>query len=278
MAVSFLTFCRRQAQLRRLTDFIGSRLDDYDLRLEDLAEVACLSPAQLLRVYQPRVGEAPMQTLRRLRLQRAYEQLAQPLAPSITQVAFSAGYDSNAAFSHAFRRHFGCAPRAIRRAETPTLARLPRPELLLLPEVKAWQFRYTGAYRENGHYKARLAWLCLGAGGGRWRGWRLNDRDHPFCEDDRQHVDLCHFVPYVQQPNSIREADLVTRPGGLYAAVQINPADRERYLAQLPDLLRADYGCTLTEQPSIERDLHIRDFRAPQDRRIVLYVPVALLK
>lgn len=277
MAISFPAFCRRQAQLRRLTDFIGARLDDYDLRLEDLAEVACLSPAQLLRVYQSRVGEAPMQTLRRLRLQRAYAELAQPLAPPITQIAFSAGYDSNAAFSHAFRRQFGCAPRAIHKINALPVAPMPRPRLISLPELKVWQFRYAGAYRDNGYYKARLAWLCLNADGGRWRGWRLNDRDHPFCEDEDQHVDLCHFVPRVLQPNGIPEADLLTRPGGLYAAAQINPADREHYLAQLPDVLRADYRCMITEHPLIERDLHIRDFRAPQDRRIALYVPVARL-
>lgn len=273
MTLSFAAFCLRQRRFRRLTDFIGASLDEDELRLHDLADIACLSPAQLMRLYRSRTGEGPMQTVRRLRLQRARSQLLLDPAISVTEVAFAAGYDSNAAFTHAFRRHFGAAPSQLRLL-SPQSDTSPPLRLVRFPERKVWQFRYTGTYADNGHYKARLAWLYLTAGNRGWRGWRLNDRDHPFTEDDSQHVALSHFVPLLQQSQRLPEADRVTLPGGLCVVTEINPADRERCMAELAGRVRAELHCVLTEQASMEQDLHVRDFHPPQDRRIALYVPV----
>lgn len=273
MALSFAAFCQRQRRFRRLTDFIGTCLDEDDLCLDDLADIACLSPAQLMRVYRARTGEGPMQTVRRLRLQRACEQLRLDRQVSVTQIAFAAGYDSNAAFSHAFRRQFGIAPSQIRLLQT---AAAPPPlRLERLAERKVWQFRYAGAYGDNAHYKARLAWLCLAAGSRRWRGWRCNDRDHPFTESASQRVELCHFVPLALHPQSIAEADLVTHAGGLYAVVEINPTNRDECMATLAQRVHEELHCRLGEGPSLEQDLQVRDFHPPQERRIALHVPVS---
>lgn len=257
MPLNFAAFCQRQRRFRRLTDFIGTRLDEDDLCLDDLADIACLSPAQLMRVYRARTGEGPMQTVRRLRLQRACEQLRLDRQVSVTQVAFAAGYDSNAAFSHAFKRQFGIAPSQVRLLQT---AAAPPPlRLERLAERKVWQFRYAGAYADNAHYKARLAWLCLATGSRRWRGWRSNDRDHPFTESASQRVELCHFVPLALHPQSIAEADLVTHAGGLYALVEINPANRDECMATLTQRVHEELHCRLAEGPSLEQDLQVRE-------------------
>lgn len=275
MSRGFAAFCQRHRRFRRLTDFIGASLDTEDLCLADLADIACLSPAQLMRLYRRRTGEGPMQAVRRLRLLRARDQLLQEPAAPITRIAFDSGYDSNAAFTHAFRRQFGLSPSELRQ-QPPRPAEIAPLRLIHLPERKVWQFRYSGAYGDNSHYKARLAWLCLNAGSRQWRGWRLNDLDHPFCEEAERRVSLCHFVPAAQQPLVIPEADLVTQPGGLYVVTEINPTDRERCMATLDERVREQFRARLAEGPSIEQDLHIRDFRPPQDRRIALYLPVTL--
>lgn len=276
MPLSFAAFCQRQRRFRQLTDFIGTHLDDESLRLEDLAGIACLSASLLLRLYRARTGEGTMQTVRRLRLQRARTQLLLNPDLPVTQAAFDCGYDSNAAFTHAFRRQFGMAPSALRQlAPTPETGTPLR--LIRLPERKVWQFRYTGCYADNGHFKARLAWLWLTAGNRRWRGWRLNDRDHPFSEEQSRHVDLCHFVPHTAEMKALAEADLVTHRGGLHVVAEINPDDRERCLHSLDERLRDQLRCKLIEGPFMEQDLHVRDFRPPQDRRIALYLPVAPL-
>jgi AraC family transcriptional regulator len=86
---------------------------DNEIALEDLAEVANLSPAHLVRIYSRCVGEAPIATLRRLRLPRAFDVIGRGRGGRFTDVALDAGYASSAAFNHAFRKQFGIAPRDV---------------------------------------------------------------------------------------------------------------------------------------------------------------------
>ncbi|MGC3963087.1 MAG: helix-turn-helix domain-containing protein [Rhodocyclaceae bacterium] len=270
MRESFATFIFQQHRIRRITDFIGSQLDNESVRLADLADIACLSPSQTLRFYRQRTGETPMHTLQRLRLQRARERLAQQPDTPIIDLALDAGYNSHAAFTRAYGRAFQHPPTSTSaRSDVASAWRLVR-----LPERKVWQFDYAGRYADNSHFKARLAWLCLAAGGRFWRGWRANDRDHPFDEDASHSVKLAHFIPVAQQACTLGEADLVTHPGGLFAVAHVNPLERSARLADLAARLADKTGWTLRDAAILERDLNVRDHRAPQERRIALYVPV----
>lgn len=277
MTKSFSIFWRHGQRLKLMTNYIGSQLDNDDLSLSELADIACLSVSQMLRLYQGGTRESPMQTLRRLRLQRAHDALSGGQDLSVTQLAYAAGYGSNAAFTHAFRRQFGHAPSATPVRAGGLAAALPALRLEHLPEHKAWQFSYRGCYGDNGYYKVRLHWLCYAAGGCRMRTWRANDRDHPFSETASVDVALTHFVPVAQQPRILGEADLVTRPGGLYAVMHVNPDQRAMQMALLGERLREDLGCVRIDGPILERDLHPRHLRPPQERCIALYLPVAPL-
>ena len=64
-----------QARLDRVVGHIYAHLDD-DIRPEGLAEVACLSPYHWHRIYVAMRGETIGATIRRLRLQRAADRLA----------------------------------------------------------------------------------------------------------------------------------------------------------------------------------------------------------
>lgn len=273
MPMSFRKFQKNCYRMRALMDFIGTHLDD-ELRLADLAEVADLSAAHLIRVYRERVGEAPMQTLRRLRLKRAHAQIQTGRYRSLTDVGMDAGYASSAAFTHAFTRQFGIAPSALPLLAAAPCGQPPALRLEWLPPRPIWQFRYAGSYRDNGYFKTRLAWLYYLAGGRDWRGWRLNDLDQPFTEDDAQRVELAHFLPVLDPALRLAEADRVTLRGGLYACLEIAPAERVRWMPTLPARIRSELGCELTGERMIERDLCIRDYRPPQERRIALYLPV----
>lgn len=95
---------------------------DEPLDLAALAKRACLSPFHFHRVFRAIVGETPAALARRLRLERAAHQLgsgalASPSphdGPSITDVAFEAGFESHEAFSRAFRAAFATSPSAFR--------------------------------------------------------------------------------------------------------------------------------------------------------------------
>lgn len=273
MPLSFVAHRQQQCRVRHVTNFIGRNLDE-DITLDDLANHVHLSPAHLVRFYSERVGEAPMQTLRRLRLKRAFESLGQTGFGRITDVAMTAGYGSSAAFTHAFRKQFGIAP-----IEVPSLFTPPPPpepiRLEYLPERKVWQFSYEGVYGQNGYYKARMAWLSYLVRPPGLLHWRLNDRDHPFCEHSSRHVRVEHFMPAHEAGLPFQESDLVTHPAGLYAVIEVSPDGREDLLAQLAPRIREELGCIITDARSMDHDIHERAHRAPQERRIMLYIPVA---
>lgn len=59
-----------ETRLTRVVDYIYDHLED-NIRFDDLAEVACLSPWHWHRVYSSMRGETIAATIRRLRLSRA---------------------------------------------------------------------------------------------------------------------------------------------------------------------------------------------------------------
>lgn len=272
MLLGFDAFRLRSERMRKLMDYIGTHLDD-ELRLDDLADIIGLSATHLVRTYQYRVGEPPMQTLRRLRLERALRQIREQRYRTLTDVGADAGYGSCAAFTHAFTRQFGIRP-----SDIPRLGEAPPPPCPLwlesMPALQVWQMPYAGAYQDNGYFKARLAWRYYRAGGVGWRGWRLNDRDRPFCEENTQRVELSHFLPAAGNTFVVPEAEKIKLPGGLYAVALMAPDMREANMQHLPGRILEKLGCLRAEGRLIERDLFIRDFRVPQERRIALYIPV----
>ena len=80
---------------------------------ETLAEVAGFSVPHFHRVFTAQVGESAIGYVRRIRLERAGRKLRMG-AVDITEVALAAGYDSHAAFSKAFKQHFGLSPSEFR--------------------------------------------------------------------------------------------------------------------------------------------------------------------
>jgi AraC family transcriptional regulator len=86
-----------QARLDRVVDHIYARLDE-DIRPEGLAEIACLSPYHWHRIYVAMRGETIGATIRRLRLLRAADRLANS-GLDIGMIAAHAGYSGADAFA-----------------------------------------------------------------------------------------------------------------------------------------------------------------------------------
>jgi AraC-like DNA-binding protein len=85
--------------------------------LEELAAHAGTSRSVLAERFAQFVGQPPMQYLTKWRMQLATRLLAEPGARKITAVAEAVGYESEAAFSRAFKRSVGIAPAAWRLRE-----------------------------------------------------------------------------------------------------------------------------------------------------------------
>jgi AraC family transcriptional regulator len=99
-------------RLRRARDFIDA---DYrqKIRIEDMANAACMAPHHFLRLFKQAFGVTPHQYLTRRRLEVARKILTTSDVP-VTQVCLDIGFDSLGSFSTLFTHRFGVSPRAFR--------------------------------------------------------------------------------------------------------------------------------------------------------------------
>ena len=95
--------------------YIQAHLDD-ELTPGKLAEVACFSQHHFHRVFRSVVGEAVMDHVRRLRVERAAYRL-KTSEELIASVAFDAGYQAQESFTRTFQSYFGLGPREFRTAK-----------------------------------------------------------------------------------------------------------------------------------------------------------------
>ncbi|MCP4711527.1 MAG: helix-turn-helix transcriptional regulator, partial [Planctomycetes bacterium] len=86
---------------------------DQELSLDELAGVACFSPYHFHRIFSGMVGESVNQFVRRLRLERAAEQLRQTKM-SIIEIALTAGYETHESFTRVFKTMYGRSPSLFR--------------------------------------------------------------------------------------------------------------------------------------------------------------------
>ena len=78
-----------------------------------LAAVAGVSRSTFALRFKRKVGVAPLEYLLRWRMQLAARDL-RTRGGTISSIAESLGYDSDSAFSNAFKRVVACSPRAYR--------------------------------------------------------------------------------------------------------------------------------------------------------------------
>ncbi|WP_322907518.1 AraC family transcriptional regulator [Paenibacillus campi] len=90
-----------------------------DIRIEQLAQLVCLSPSRLSHLYKTHTGETIMDTLIRLRLERAQFLLASTCR-YVGEIAYEVGFNSQTYFTCKFTRHFGISPSLYRSSLNPS--------------------------------------------------------------------------------------------------------------------------------------------------------------
>lgn len=91
------------------------------LSVEDLAEVAHLSPRQFSRAFQAETGQSPAKAVEHLRLEAA-RAMMEDTNHSIDVVAQQTGFGDRDRMRRAFLRAFGQPPQVIRRAARPNMS------------------------------------------------------------------------------------------------------------------------------------------------------------
>ena len=105
---------------KQMSAAISAMHDDPAHRwtLQELAERAGMSRSTFALKFKETVGASPMDYLTRWRMLLAGDRLANSSDP-ISVIALSLGYESESAFSTAFKRVMGCSPRQYSRGRTP---------------------------------------------------------------------------------------------------------------------------------------------------------------
>jgi AraC-like DNA-binding protein len=109
--------------LQRVRELIDAQFD-RPLDLDVMARAAHFSRFHFLRAFQKTFHETPHQYLKRKRIERAKELLAES-EYSITEICFSVGFESLGSFSTLFHRVVGWSP-SIYRARVWEQRRNPR--------------------------------------------------------------------------------------------------------------------------------------------------------
>ncbi|MDO4625986.1 MAG: AraC family transcriptional regulator [Pasteurellaceae bacterium] len=101
---------------KRLLNVITALLKspEQHWNMDKLAELACMSRANFIRVFQQQVGIAPGKLLVNLRMQQAAMLLAKT-QKTILAVALEIGYQSESHFSKAFKKIYGFPPSVYRK-------------------------------------------------------------------------------------------------------------------------------------------------------------------
>jgi|GEM_PF-3714262 len=95
--------------LLRLEEYILDNLETEDFSVEDLAQEVAFSRSHLYRKLQSLTGQSISQFIRKIRLEKAYELLADEVA-TVSEIAYRVGFGSNTYFSKCFNELYGFPP------------------------------------------------------------------------------------------------------------------------------------------------------------------------
>ncbi len=278
-------------RVNRVIFYVEAHLDE-PLRLKELARVACFSPFHFHRVFTAFTGEPLGDFIRRLRLERAAQQLRHLDAP-ITELALAAGYETHSAFSRAFAAQLGVSPSAYRRQQGaaraggahhldlefdhPTEEFHMKADLRTIDPIPVLFVRRTGPYYQAAGEAFGV--LCQFAGPRGLIGpdtWMIGvSHDDPHVTDaSRFRYDACLRVDReVEGEGEVSRKDLA---GGRYA-VFTHEGPYERF-QQTYDRIFAAWlpasGEQLRDEPTFERYLNSPDEVEPEALRTEIWLPL----
>ena len=101
-------------RINRVTDYLRRNLD-RQVKLSELAKVACFSEFHFHRIFSAVTGETLNDFTNRLRLEKA-ARLLRYTDQSLTDIALDCGFSSSATFSRAFRSGYDTSPSQFRKS------------------------------------------------------------------------------------------------------------------------------------------------------------------
>jgi len=127
-----------------------------NLTLEELSKVASFSKYHFHRIFKSIANENLSDYIRRVRLQSTT--LKFKTNQRITEIALTSGYETNASFSKAFKKHFGITPKEFsKNAKIKKGLKMQKPKIVELKPIEVLYVRKEGDYNKS----AGEAWEVL---------------------------------------------------------------------------------------------------------------------
>ncbi len=257
------------------------------LTLADLAAVAGLSPYHFSRAFTARLGNSVMDHVRARRLEAAYMRLSGSEPPSLIDLALDCGFESQEAFTRAFRRRYGIAPGQFRRAAQPrrmqTMSDTVTANVRQLAAVKRGAFSLAGpraAFGDDNKSGIPALWprliRCLPLAGQASRGtygacWGMDSKEGRF-----NYMAGVEVTGAAELPDGFERLELAPRT---YAVFRI-ALDGSDLHAQMQAAMRVIWGEMLPKSglkvvPAPDLEVYPEDFN-PQVKgmHVDFYIPV----
>ncbi len=274
----------REVQIKEVVRYLELHCCE-PVNLEKAAQIANLSPFHFHRVFKAIVGETVAEFIRRMRHEKAAQNLMFQ-DKSVTTVAFEFGFSSSQAMARSFKTYLGVTPSQIKECQTVesysalmrnskigSILRKNRYELpdgLSYSEFKLNQsgkvemktenhpqrtiayVRVVGPYGEN--YEPAVQKLYLWAGAKGVTGECLFIyRDNPdITPADKCRTDIALVVPDDIEPSS--GIEVTTVPAGAYAVLRKTVEEKQQYGQFWNQLIEETLaqGIELDERPCFE--------------------------
>ena len=242
------TITSYSARISRVVDYLHDHLED-ELNLDILADVAAMSRWHWHRVYTAMQGETVAATVRRLRLSRAADRLANSDA-DIDGIARRAGYTTAEAFGRAFKQSYAMTPAAYRDRGSHALFKAANRvsdatgfvvEIVTLPAMHCVSIPHKGSYMLISRAFEQL-FASTGPAGlvtrkSRMIGVYYDDPDSVETDDLRSAA--CLAIDAGRQvPQGLATMDL---PGGRYASLSGNASNQVWFADTLIDEVHLPY-------------------------------------
>ena len=255
-------------RINRVVVHLQGRLDE-PVSLEELARMAHFSPYHFHRIFRTIVGEPLMEYVRRLRLERAAQQL-RTSNEQVIRIAAAAGYETHEAFTRAFVAMFAHTPSEFRKDRSIRIIERPWPAFntgdgSMMPQFQGFRdgapvrvvfLRHIGPYG-SGSIAQTWEKLCGWAGprglfNGPVRVMGIGHDDPTVTPPEKCRYDAC--ITAGEGVSGEGEIGVQTIPGGRFAVfTHIGP------YVKLPESYEAIYrqwlptaSCELREQPPVE--------------------------
>lgn len=271
------------ARIGRVVDYLHDHLED-ELNLDLLADVAAMSRWHWHRIYTAMQAETVAATVRRLRLGRAADRLANSDA-EIVEIARRAGYTTAEAFGRAFRQSYGTTPGAYREGGSHALFKAANRandatgfpvEIVTLPAMHCASVPHKGGYMMISRAFERL-FATAGPAGlvrrqSRMIGVYYDDPDAVAADDLRSAA--CIAMAEAGAPPAGLET-LDTR-GGIYAKLSYTGpyADMRDAYRWLMGVWLPASGHEAADGPMLEEYLNSPADTAPPDLRTDIFLPI----